>query len=162
MLLFFLSIVFYKTRAKEWEKFEDKSEQKEKISKVFKSYAEKSKVGLVPFNPSKVNQDRALSVTHLWESDSYALFGVFDGHGMHGDDVSDYLATKFPKFLENTNAKTNPKEGLTQAFADITKSLKKSLSFLHKTPHTDTYKINSNTRMHIFTRKHTHTHTHTN
>eukprot|EP01084_Bolivina_argentea_P141173 248109_1 len=71
------------------------NESDESKSNLFKSYAMKTKVGVVPFNPNKVNQDRAIMLPVLPNSkNKAALFGVFDGHGMQGHDVSQYLTKK--------------------------------------------------------------------
>lgn len=48
--------------------------------RLFSHYATLSKVGYVPFNPSKVNQDRTVEVVKFGGSEDKAFFGVFDGH----------------------------------------------------------------------------------
>ena len=100
-------------------------------SKLFKSYATKTKVGVVPFNPNKVNQDRAIVVPTLPNTGSSkaSLFGVFDGHGMHGHDVSSFLLQQMPRwFTDNKNWIKDPKKSLFDNFQFLTKALKKSLS----------------------------------
>jgi serine/threonine protein phosphatase PrpC len=90
-------------------------------------YAMKTKVGVVPFNPNKVNQDRAMIIHELFGNKEQACFAVFDGHGMHGDDSSSFLANNLPKIIEkNKNFAKDPKKGLIDACDEITKLLKSS------------------------------------
>ncbi len=58
----------------------------------FKKYCAKSKVGFMQFNPGKVNQDRAMEVPKVGGRDDRSLFGVFDGHGVNGHGVSEFVA----------------------------------------------------------------------
>jgi len=98
---------------------------------LFKTYAMRTKTGVVPFNPNKVNQDRAIIVPNVPNSDpngsGYSLFGVFDGHGMLGHDVSSYLLRKMPEwFSKNKGWSKNPKGALERCFFWLTKQLAKS------------------------------------
>ena len=101
-------------------------------SDLFNSFSMKSQVGMVPFNPNKANQDRAIAVTDLFEKTSSpaALFGVFDGHGMYGDDVSQYLSDKMEDWYKNAKHKDliikDPENALKQCYNDLTESLLKS------------------------------------
>jgi len=65
--------------------------------KPFSHFASLSKVGYVPFNPNKVNQDRSVEIARFMNNDDKAFFGVFDGHGAHGHDVSSFLIQELPK-----------------------------------------------------------------
>eukprot|EP01083_Nonionella_stella_P098310 276440_1 len=95
-------------------------------TKLFKSYSMKTKVGVVPFNPNKVNQDRAIMVPILPNSAS-AMFGVFDGHGMNGHDVSSYLTKQMPKwYSQHKNWTKQPQKSLTDSFSWLTENLGKS------------------------------------
>lgn len=98
-------------------------------SDLFKSYAMKTQVGVVPFNPRKCNQDRFLVIPNLFDNNA-ALFGVFDGHGVYGDDVSQYCTEKMEEWYRNEKNKNlilkHPKEALKNCFNDLTKSLAKS------------------------------------
>lgn len=92
--------------------------------RCFKHYASLSKVGYVPFNPHKVNQDRAMEVTRFGDDDEKALFGVFDGHGALGHEVSEFLRTELPKFfLKQPNLSSQPIEAITKAFLDCNTKL---------------------------------------
>lgn len=82
---------------------------------------------MVPFNPNKVNQDRALIEDNLCDGKTDACFAVFDGHGMHGEDVSTYLTNIFPKVIKkHKQFGKAPDKGLVSSFAQATKLLKKS------------------------------------
>jgi serine/threonine protein phosphatase PrpC len=51
---------------------------------------------MIPDNPAKPNQDSFIEsqlAPKVW------LFGVADGHGMHGHDVSGYIKTRYPRIL---------------------------------------------------------------
>ena len=97
-----------------------------------KAFSSKTKVGVVPFNPNKVNQDRALMVPELPngpKGGGAALFGVFDGHGMIGHDVSSYLLAKMPAWFalpRNKGWSKDPAAALDQCFFWLTKALQKS------------------------------------
>ena len=65
--------------------------------RVFSHYSSLSKVGYIPYNPAKVNQDRALELVRFNNSDSQALFAVFDGHGQLGHEVSTFLTQELPR-----------------------------------------------------------------
>jgi len=100
-------------------------------SALFKTYAVRTKTGVVPFNPNKVNQDRAICVPNVANSGqngrTFSLFGVFDGHGMLGHDVSSFLLRQMPKFFENNKHwSKDPKHALDRCFYWLTKQLAKS------------------------------------
>lgn len=83
-----------------------------------------SKVGYVPFNSSKVNQDRFCDIHGFGKDESRAFLGVFDGHGMVGHDASQFIATELPKFvLKQKNLDTDPRAALTRAFVDCNTKL---------------------------------------
>lgn len=75
----------------------DGSEKKE-IRIAYTSFYSLSKVGYVPFNQGKVNQDRACEVAPFGKAKEKALFGVFDGHGQQGHLVSQFIATNLPRY----------------------------------------------------------------
>lgn len=63
------------------------------------SSAHSSHVGFIPFNRAKVNQDRALTIKNFNDDENQALFAVFDGHGLAGDTVAQWLVDNFEKAL---------------------------------------------------------------
>jgi serine/threonine protein phosphatase PrpC len=84
---------------------------------VYKSFFSLSKVGFVPFNPYKVNQDRACEVAPFGKHKERAFFGVFDGHGQNGHLVSQHVATTLPKYVARArDLDTNPPPALSAAF----------------------------------------------
>lgn len=107
--------------------FDDKLTTKPKAGSrpVFKRYSVRSKVGYMEFNPSKVNQDRPLEVPKVGREDR-SLFGVFDGHGVNGHHVSEYLVEKMTKyFMEHPDLDEDTVEAITQVFAKTSDSLQK-------------------------------------
>ena len=64
---------------------------------MFSHYSSLSKVGYIPYNPAKVNQDRALELVRFNAADNQALFAVFDGHGQLGHEVSSFLTQELPR-----------------------------------------------------------------
>jgi len=88
-------------------------------------YAAMSKVGYVPFNPNKVNQDRYAEITKLGDIDSKCFFGVFDGHGAVGHEVSEFVSRELPNFFlkQGKTLETDPNEAITKAFVDCNTKL---------------------------------------
>eukprot|EP00954_Amorphochlora_amoebiformis_P030060 1394073-Amorphochlora_amoeboformis.AAC.1 len=99
----------------------------------------RTRKGLVPGNPGKVNQDRYIVKWGMKENLGFllfciglyrpkhnclhsdlALFGAFDGHGPLGHAVSQYVATKLTKYLEDEELLvTKPKEAILNATAKL-------------------------------------------
>lgn len=92
--------------------------------KCYKYYEVQSNVGIVPFNPHKVNQDRPMMVTPFMGSLNKALFGVFDGHGQLGHDVSQFVIDNLPEYTANALADA-------ETDAEIEKALKKCFTKCH-------------------------------
>lgn len=108
--------------------FDDKNAAKPKSLNrpAFKRYSVRSKVGYMEFNPAKVNQDRPMEVPKVGREDR-SLFGVFDGHGVNGHHVSEFLVDKMSKlFLEHPDLDEDTVESVTQIFAKTSDSLQKS------------------------------------
>lgn len=64
-------------------------------------YAFATRVGFVPNNPYKVNQDSFVLSPNFNKSPYCHLFGVCDGHGSAGHDASDFIKQRLPKILED-------------------------------------------------------------
>ena len=100
------------------------------VHRTFSHYASLSKVGYIPYNPAKVNQDRAVELVRFNNSDSQALFAVFDGHGALGHDVSTFLTHEIPRqicrHLPPTHAGSEVHGGLSKAFLDANVQLVQS------------------------------------
>jgi len=102
----------------------DKTNKQEIVSKVISKTVTLSKTGFVPFNPNKVNQDRFSDVVNYNSDENKVFFGVYDGHGAKGHEVSQFVATELPQFVLNQkDLAENPVEALTKAFLDCNASL---------------------------------------
>lgn len=102
--------------------------------RVFSHFASLSKVGYIPFNPHKVNQDRALEVLRFNQSNNQSLFAVFDGHGHLGHEVSTFLTHEIPRQMTlaiNQSVYSTAQQGkidplhtaITRAFLDTNTAL---------------------------------------
>lgn len=79
------------------------------------------KKGLKPEAP---NQDSFLI---LKVEDRYALYGVFDGHGRKGHDVSNFVKDLLPKVLfSQVEVEDDPHEALLQTFAKVQSLIEKA------------------------------------
>mmetsp|Transcript_19909 Transcript_19909/g.35522 ORF Transcript_19909/g.35522 Transcript_19909/m.35522 type:complete len:367 (+) Transcript_19909:107-1207(+) len=94
---------------------------------VIERYCSFSRVGYVPFNNSKVNQDRYLEQMKFANEDSKHLFGVFDGHGVNGHDVSQFLIDILPNAIAGKkNLDSEPEAAITKAFIEVNEKLDRS------------------------------------
>mmetsp|Transcript_23644 Transcript_23644/g.37207 ORF Transcript_23644/g.37207 Transcript_23644/m.37207 type:complete len:337 (-) Transcript_23644:166-1176(-) len=94
---------------------------------VVKCYTSLSRVGYVPFNNRKVNQDRYTEHVNFAGDKKKCLFGVFDGHGAHGHDVSQFLITHLPPMIaKGKNLDKDPREEISRAFMATSLKLDKS------------------------------------
>lgn len=73
-------------------------------------YGFRSKKGFQAGNPGKVNQDAIVISTNLKEETSDHYFGVCDGHGSAGHDVSGFLKDNIPVLLNEMNSQNIVKE----------------------------------------------------
>lgn len=73
---------------------------------------------------AKSNQDRGCVVYPFLGSSTCALLCVFDGHGEHGDAISNFAMVEMPKRLaEHSDTHTNPARALRETFVSINESL---------------------------------------
>lgn len=70
--------------------------------------------------PHKANQDSFVALNAVGSNPALALFGVFDGHGPHGEDAAHYcrvnlpdVATRHPRFT------ASPEEALAKSFEAV-------------------------------------------
>jgi serine/threonine protein phosphatase PrpC len=84
-----------------------------------------------PFHESgvsaKTNQDRACAVIPLFPSDDPDWFfaGVFDGLGLYGDKISDFVVREFIKNLQSHPAHiSRPGQALKDAFYETDEALR--------------------------------------
>lgn len=69
--------------------------------------------GLKPESP---NQDDFIIIT----TENLALYGIFDGHGPYGHDVSNFVQKQLPyKIIEDKEFLTNPEKVFTNNFLEI-------------------------------------------
>ena len=72
-----------------------------------RKFAFATRVGFHPNNPNKQNQDAYILNPNLAGLPSVHLFGICDGHGQYGREVSEFVKKKLPELLER-NMKTPP------------------------------------------------------
>jgi serine/threonine protein phosphatase PrpC len=102
-------------------------DNKEQSGRPFKTYANRSCVGYVPFSFGKKNQDRALCMPSFQNDPSRALFGVFDGHGEYGHHVSSFIVDNLPRFISRqTDLDDAPHTALARAFVECNDALSES------------------------------------
>ncbi len=77
------------------------SEEKDYLLKkpLINKYAFKSKAGMTFDGNIKTNQDSFLAKTKIFGLENYSVFGVFDGHGMHGHFVSNLIKLFFSDYF---------------------------------------------------------------
>lgn len=107
------------------EEAEEVGEEKSAAGKpIWGQWATVTRVGFVPFNQSKVNQDRAMEVANFNKQKDRAFFGVFDGHGQLGHLVSQYVITNLPKhLLKAKNLDSDPRSALESTFVNCNAEL---------------------------------------
>jgi len=96
----------------------------EKLNIVTK-FAFATRVGHSPSNPNKVSQDSFILAPNILSIQSMHYFGVCDGHGENGKDVSSFVKQQLPAYLEEYlySTKVNAKESLCKSFLDCNKEL---------------------------------------
>ena len=65
-----------------------------------RKFAFATRVGFHPNNPSKQNQDAYILSPNLASLPSFHLFGVCDGHGQFGREVSNFVKIVLPAQIE--------------------------------------------------------------
>mmetsp|Transcript_14594 Transcript_14594/g.29370 ORF Transcript_14594/g.29370 Transcript_14594/m.29370 type:complete len:398 (+) Transcript_14594:278-1471(+) len=94
---------------------------------IVESYAAKSKVGLVPMNPNKVNQDSHFELEAFAGDPSQYFFCVMDGHGLQGKEVSDMIRRRLPANVQaDPQLRTDPKTALTRGYLKTNTELSRS------------------------------------
>lgn len=63
-------------------------------------FAFATRVGFIPNNPYKVNQDNFLLNPNILKLPACHFFGVCDGHGQNGKEVSGFIKTWLPQLVE--------------------------------------------------------------
>lgn len=110
------------------EKAKQKIQYKEGKNCVRK-FAFATRVGYHPHNPNKVNQDQYILAPNVGGYPSLHIFGICDGHGQFGREVSSFVKVSLPVLIEKNYGK---KEEDSTSGADHYHQLKQGIknSFL--------------------------------
>jgi len=89
------------------------------------NHAVMSRKGFVPYSKKKVNQDRPVLKYAIADNVTVSMFGVMDGHGEFGHEVSSFVQTKLPLHLSNMVKEIleDPHKGITDAVAVMCEEL---------------------------------------
>jgi serine/threonine protein phosphatase PrpC len=92
---------------------------------IVTKFAFATRVGYSPNNPFKVNQDAFILAPNILNVQWMHYFGVCDGHGQNGKDVSSMIKQKLPAYLEQYlySTKLNIRESLSNSFLECNKKL---------------------------------------
>ena len=66
---------------------------------VITKYAFATRVGFIPNNPNKVNQDSFILSPNLNGCNFRHYFGVCDGHGQMGKEASHFIKLRLPQLV---------------------------------------------------------------
>ena len=94
-----------KSMIKEQPQVQLVEEPKDETNVVTK-FAFATRVGFIPNNPMKVNQDNFILHPNIQGSQGCHFFSVCDGHGQNGKEVSTYIKKRLPQLLEENLAKS--------------------------------------------------------
>ena len=77
---------------------------------------------------AKINQDRALCVYPFNGEKAQGLFGVFDGHGRIGEQVSQFVIENLERtMLAHAGCSSDPAKALTDSFLTVDRELEKAI-----------------------------------
>lgn len=80
---------------------------------VVVKYAHYTQTGFIPGNTGKVNQDSFFEHVNFANYPDLYFFGVCDGHGFYGGEVSGYVKQRLPALLsQHPNIYSNPRKAL--------------------------------------------------
>ena len=97
---------------------------------IVTKFAFATRVGQSPSNPYKVNQDSFILAPNMVNIQSMHFFGVWDGHGQNGKDVSTFIKQALPELIEeNLWSKHSVRESLSKSFLETNKILMKNGKF---------------------------------
>ena len=80
-----------------------------------RKFAFATRVGFHPHNPNKVNQDSYILAPNVQGLPALHIFGICDGHGQFGRDVSNYVKVALPNQIERKYGKDLTKTELYEA-----------------------------------------------
>lgn len=79
-------------------------------------YSYRSKKGFIP-NIQKVNQDAYIVLPNIGKKSWQHFFGICDGHGNYGHNVSGFIKTHLPNFITSCQSfDKNPCDSLYKAY----------------------------------------------
>jgi len=84
-----------------------------------KGYYFKSRPGNEVGGASKINQDNYLVCSNVLSLDNYHIFGVFDGHGVNGDLVSNTAKKFFKDYFNNSDLYFDKNSNITTVFDTV-------------------------------------------
>lgn len=88
-------------------------ETRQELAVVMK-YAHYTQTGFIPGNTAKVNQDSYFEHVNFANYPDLYLFGVADGHGFYGGEVSGFVKQRLPVLLsQDPFIYSNPRKALT-------------------------------------------------
>jgi serine/threonine protein phosphatase PrpC len=80
---------------------------------VVVKYSHYTQTGFIPGNSAKVNQDSFFAHVNFANYPDLYFFGVCDGHGFYGGEVSGYVKQRLPALLsQHPSIYTNPRKAL--------------------------------------------------
>ena len=93
---------------------------------VVKKYFTVTQTGFIPDYPQKENQDSFIES----KDKDFSIFGVFDGHGVNGGEVSKYLKGRIPQLLQKHSKDIifTIKNSIATASLEINQKIDTSLS----------------------------------
>lgn len=77
------------------------------VTNIIRIFNVKSRAGMNYDGTRKTNQDNYISKTNLLGLEDYHIFGVFDGHGLHGHFVSSTVKQYFSEFYNRLEIYNN-------------------------------------------------------
>ena len=93
-------------------------------SNIVTKFAFATRVGYIPNNPYKVNQDAYVLAPNIMKLPAFHYFGVCDGHGQNGKEVSGYVKQRLPVLLESFIKSTgDDKKALAESFVTVNTEL---------------------------------------
>ena len=104
----------FKNQLKNEVKMQSKSEVN-KVSNIIKLYSVKSRAGMTYDGIRKTNQDNFITNINILNLDEFHIFGVFDGHGLHGHFVSKAVKQFFTDYYNQLELYSNRNKNFTKS-----------------------------------------------
>ncbi|CAG9329833.1 unnamed protein product [Blepharisma stoltei] len=93
---------------------------------IISSFSHETQKGFIPGNPGKVNQDNFFEHPCVAGYNDLHLFGVCDGHGMFGGEVSGYVKKRLPEMLaKHPEIYSDPKKVIEKSVIEVNEELKR-------------------------------------